>query len=191
MAQVYFYYSAMNAGKSTSLLQSSYNYQERGMETLLLKRQLDQREGSGKIASRIGLSSNAYEFLGTEDLLQLITSKLEASKLACVFIDECQFLTREQVEQLCSVADNLGIPVLCYGLRTDFKGYLFEGSMALLAWADRIHELKTICHCGKKATMNMRMGPDGVAVKEGAQVEIGGNERYVALCRNHWREAMA
>ncbi|MDA0349117.1 MAG: thymidine kinase [Verrucomicrobia bacterium] len=190
MAQVYFYYSAMNAGKSTSLLQSSYNYQERGMKTLLMKPSIDQREGTGKIVSRIGLSSDAYEFKSTEDLLALIACKHKGSSLACVLIDECQFLTRDQVQQLCSVADDLGIPVLCYGLRTDFKGNLFEGSMALLAWADRIHELKTICHCGKKATMNLRMGPDGKAVKEGAQVEIGGNERYVALCRKHFREAM-
>ena len=190
MAQVYFYYSAMNAGKSTSLLQSSYNYQERGMETLLLKPQVDRREGSGKITSRIGLSGAAHEFPSKEDLLQLISGKHEAVELACVLIDECQFLTREQVHQLCLVADDLGIPVLCYGLRTDFKGNLFEGSKALLAWADRIHELKTICHCGKKATMNLRMDSDGKAVKEGAQVEIGGNERYVALCRKHWHAAM-
>jgi thymidine kinase len=190
MAQLYFYYSAMNAGKTTSLLQSSYNYKERGMKTLLLKPSIDQREGTGKIVSRIGLSSDAHEFLPTVDLHQLISGSHQASKLACVLIDECQFLTRDQVQQLCWVADDLGIPVLCYGLRTDFKGNLFEGSMALLAWADRIHELKTICHCGKKATMNLRMGPDGKAVKEGAQVEIGGNERYVALCRKHFREAI-
>lgn len=160
------------------------------METLLLKPQIDQREGGGKITSRIGLSGDAHEFLNTDDLLQLISEGCKSKQLACVLIDECQFLTRIQVQQLCSVADELGIPILCYGLRTDFQGNLFEGSSALLAWADRIHELKTICDCGKKATMNLRMGPDGKAVKEGAQVEIGGNERYVALCRKHWREAM-
>ncbi len=190
MAQVYFYYSAMNAGKSTSLLQSSYNYQERGMKTLLLKPQIDQREGSGKIVSRIGLSGDAYEFLGTDNLFVLISNQHDSGNLACVLIDECQFLTRIQVQQLCQVADDLGIPVLCYGLRTDFKGNLFEGSSALLAWADRIHELKTICHCGKKATMNLRMDSEGKAIKEGAQVEIGGNERYIALCRKHFLEAM-
>jgi thymidine kinase len=191
MAQVYFYYSAMNAGKSTSLLQSSYNYHERGMETLLLKPSIDQRGGVGKIASRIGLSGDAREFSNSEDLLLLISESHAMKSLACVLIDECQFLTREQVRQLCCVADDLRIPVLCYGLRTDFQGNLFEGSAALLAWADRLSELKTICHCGKKATMNLRTGPDGKAMKEGAQVEIGGNERYVALCRKHFREAMA
>ena len=191
MAQVYFYYSAMNAGKSTSLLQSSYNYNERGMETLLLKSAVDQRAGTSTIASRIGLKKECHEFVDTDDLLEFVTEQNRQSELACVLVDECQFLTEQQVQELCTVADDLGIPVLCYGLRTDFQGKLFEGSRALLAWADRIHELKTICHCGRKATMNLRMGPDGRAVKEGEQVEIGGNERYVALCRKCWSEAMA
>lgn len=190
MAQVYFYYSAMNAGKSTNLLQSSYNYQERGMETLLLKSALDQRAGPATIASRIGLKKDCHVFEKTDDLFELISDHHSRLGLACVLVDECQFLTKSQVGELCAVADDLNIPVLCYGLRTDFQGELFEGSWALLAWADRIHELKTICHCGKKATMNLRMGSDGKAVKEGAQVEIGGNERYVALCRKHFREAM-
>lgn len=190
MAQVYFYYSAMNAGKSTSLLQSSYNYNERGMETLLLKSALDQRAGESTIASRIGLKKDCHEFVDTDELFQVVSNIHSQRGLSCVFVDECQFLSEKQVRQLCSVADDLSIPVLCYGLRTDFQGKLFEGSQALLAWADRIHELKTICHCGRKATMNLRMGSDGKAVKEGEQVEIGGNERYVALCRKHWMEAM-
>jgi thymidine kinase len=190
MAQVYYYYSAMNAGKSTSLLQSSYNYNERGMETLLLKSAVDQRVGPSTIASRIGLSSDCHEFTNDTELFEFISNIHSQKGLACVFVDECQFLTEAQVRHLCSVADDLDVPVLCYGLRTDFQGNLFEGSKALLALADRIHELKTICHCGKKATMNLRMGPEGKAVKEGAQVEIGGNERYVALCRKHWMEAM-
>ena len=190
MAQVYFYYSAMNAGKSTSLLQSSYNYNERGMNTLLLKSAIDQRAGSSTIASRIGLKGDCHEFTEKTDLWEFVSHIHRQKALACVFVDECQFLTEKQVQHICTVADDLNIPVLCYGLRTDFRGKLFEGSRALLAWADRIHELKTICHCGQKATMNLRMGPDGKAVKEGAQVEIGGNERYVALCRKHWTEAM-
>lgn len=190
MAQVYFYYSAMNAGKSTSLLQSSYNYNERGMDTLLLKSAVDQRAGASTIASRIGLKSECHEFTGETNLREYIFNIHSQKGLACVFVDECQFLTKTQVQQICSIADELEIPVLCYGLRTDFRGKLFEGSRALLALADRIHELKTICHCGRKATMNLRMGADGKAVKEGAQVEIGGNERYVALCRKHWMEAM-
>lgn len=191
MAQVYFYYSAMNAGKSTSLLQSSYNYQERGMDTVLLKSAVDQRAGPSTIASRIGLTSDCHEFTRDTNLLEFVSGITVEKQVACVLVDECQFMTQDQVDQACSIADELDIPVLCYGLRTDFQGELFEGSRALLAWADRIHELKTICHCGKKATMNLRMGPDGNAVKEGAQVEIGGNERYVALCRKCWREAMA
>ena len=190
MAQVYFYYSAMNAGKSTSLLQSSYNYNERGMNTLLLKSAVDQRAGPSTIASRIGLKAECHEFTDETNLWEFVSNIHSQKGLACVFVDECQFLTEAQVQQVCSVADQLELPVLCYGLRTDFQGKLFEGSRSLLALADRIHELKTICHCGRKATMNLRMGSDGKAVKEGAQIEIGGNERYVALCRKHWIEAM-
>ncbi len=189
MAKVYFYYSAMNAGKSTVLLQSSYNYQERGMRTLLFAPAVDQRAGLGRIASRIGLSAEANAFTTHDNLLKIVTQEHGEAELSCVLIDEAQFLTRAQVEQLAAVADDLDIPVLCYGLRTDFQGNLFEGSAALLGWADDLSELKTICHCGRKATMNLRVGTDGKAVREGAQVEIGGNERYVAMCRRHFRAA--
>jgi len=191
MSKVYFYYSAMNAGKSTVLLQSSYNYQERGMRTSIFAPAVDQRAGLGRVASRIGLSAAANPFTPTDDLFKIIETQHGEAKLACVLIDEAQFLTRPQVEQLCRVADELDIPVLCYGLRTDFQGQLFEGSGALLALADDLSELKTICKCGRKATMNLRVGPDGRAVREGAQVEIGGNERYVAMCRRHYREALS
>jgi thymidine kinase len=190
MAKLYFYYSAMNAGKSTVLLQSSHNYKERGMNTLLLTPEIDQRAGVGKIASRIGLEADAQTFNADADLHALVQSTQTDPPIACVLIDEAQFLTRPQVEQLSQVTDELGIPVLCYGLRTDFLGNLFPGSAALLGWADNLIELKTICHCGRKATMNLRTDADGNAIKEGAQVEIGGNERYVAMCRKHFREAM-
>ena len=190
MAKLYFYYAAMNAGKSTVLLQSSHNYKERGMNTLLLTPEIDQRAGIGKIASRIGLEANAQTFNQDEDLYTLVKSTEVAPPIACVLIDEAQFLTRPQVEQLCQVTDELGMPVLCYGLRTDFQGQLFPVSAALLGWADNLTELKTICHCGRKATMNLRTDDNGNAIKEGAQVEIGGNERYVAMCRKHFREAM-
>ena len=191
MAKLYFYYSAMNAGKSTVLLQSSYNYQERGMRTMLFAPVVDQRAGIGRIASRIGLSSNAHAFSSTDDLFRRVLTQHGEDGLACVLIDEAQFLTRAQVEQLCKVADKLDIPVLCYGLRTDFQAQLFAGSAALLALADDLIELKTICHCGRKATMNLRVGPDGKGLKEGEQIEIGGNERYVAMCRRHYIEALA
>ena len=191
MSKLYFYYAAMNAGKSTVLLQSSYNYQERGMRTMLFAPVIDQRAGIGRIASRIGLSSDANPFTETDDLFKnVLTEHTEEGELACVLIDEAQFLTRKQVEQLCRVADELGIPVLCYGLRTDFQAQLFPGSAALLALADDLIELKTICHCGRKATMNLRVGPDGKGLKEGEQVEIGGNDRYVAMCREHFHEAL-
>ena len=191
MAKLYFYYSAMNAGKSTVLLQSSYNYQERGMRTMLFAPVIDQRAGIGRIASRIGLSSDANPFTSTDDLFKNVqTEHTEEGALACVLIDEAQFLTRKQVEQLCRVADELGIPVLCYGLRTDFQAQLFPGSAALLALADDLIELKTICQCGRKATMNLRVGPDGKGLKEGEQVEIGGNDRYVAMCRSHYQAAL-
>ncbi|MBT62465.1 MAG: thymidine kinase [Puniceicoccaceae bacterium] len=195
MAKLYFYYSAMNAGKSTVLLQSSHNYHERGMKTLLLTPLIDQRAGVGKIASRIGLTKDATPFKPEDDLFTLIHTLIHtphtAPPLACVLIDEAQFLTRPQVEQLAKVADDLSIPVLCYGLRTDFQGNLFPGSAALLGWADNLSELKTICHCGRKATMNLRTDAAGKPIKEGEQVEIGGNERYVAMCRKHFVEAMA
>lgn len=191
MAKLYFYYSAMNAGKSTVLLQSSHNYHERGMRTLLLTPVIDQRAGAGKIASRIGLIKNASTFGEDDDLLALVSTSNQQNALACILIDEAQFLSRPQVEQLSHVADDLSIPVLCYGLRTDFQGNLFPGSAALLGWADNLIELKTICHCGRKATMNLRTDAEGKPIKEGEQVEIGGNERYVAMCRRHFVEAMA
>ncbi len=191
MAKVYFYYSAMNAGKSTVLLQSSYNYRERGMHTLLFVPAIDTRAGRGRIQSRIGLHADAMPLPPEEDVFAHVKAAHAAHPLACVLVDEAQFLTRAQVEQLTDVSDRLGIPVLCYGLRTDFQGQLFPGSAALLALADDLTELKTICHCGRKATMNLRVGPDGRAVREGAQVEIGGNERYVAMCRRHYKDALA
>ncbi|MEO0508734.1 MAG: thymidine kinase [Verrucomicrobiota bacterium] len=190
MAKVYFYYSAMNAGKSTGLLQSSHNYRERGMHTLLLTPEIDQRDGYGKIASRIGLSADAHVFASKTDLLQLIEGLHAAQELSCVLVDEAQFLTTKQVQQLCLVADSLSVPVLCYGIRTDFQGKLFEGSAALLGWADNLIELKTICHCGRKATMNLRTDAEGNPINKGEQVDIGGNERYVAMCRKHFMEAM-
>jgi thymidine kinase len=191
MAKLYFYYAAMNAGKSTVLLQSSYNYQERGMRTVLFAPAIDQRSGLGRIASRIGLSAPANAFTASDNLLSRVTHENEtAGPLACVLVDEAQFLTEAQVHQLTDVVDQLDIPVLCYGLRTDFQGKLFPGSAALLGWADDLIELKTICHCGRKAIMNLRTGADGRAVKEGAQVEIGGNERYVPLCRRHYKAAL-
>ncbi|MBP6864016.1 MAG: thymidine kinase [Candidatus Didemnitutus sp.] len=191
MAKVYFYYSAMNAGKSTVLLQSSYNYHERGMRTLLFVPSVDTRGGGGKIASRIGLHADAMSLPPEENVFAHVQSAHAAQPVACVLVDEAQFLTRAQVEQLTDVSDRLNIPVLCYGLRTDFQAQLFPGSAALLGLADNLIELKTICHCGRKAIMNLRVGPDGRAVKEGAQVEIGGNERYVAMCRRHYKDALA
>ena len=180
----------MNAGKSTILLQAAHNYAERGMETLLLTARLDDRGGAGRISSRIGIGARAETFGGDDDLLARIADRLAAGPCACVFVDEAQFLTRDQVWQLARAVDDLGVPVMCYGLRVDFRGKLFPGSAALLALADEMREVRTICHCGKKATMVVRLGPDGQALHEGAQVQIGGNETYLSLCRRHWREAM-
>lgn len=191
MAKVYFYYAAMNAGKSTVLLQSSYNYRERGMRTLLFTPSIDTRYGTGRIESRIGLRSSAIPIAPADNLLSRIRAEHNDQPVACVLIDEAQFLTTEQVWQASDVADLLDIPVLCYGLRTDFRGNLFPGSAALLAIADDLTELKTICHCGRKATMNLRIDKDGHAVNDGAQVEIGGNDRYVAMCRRHFKEALS
>ena len=188
MASLFFYYSSMNAGKSTTLLQSSHNYQERGMRTLILTPEMDDRFGQGKVRSRIGLEAEASPFSKREDLLQTAKSRLAEGPLHCVLVDEAQFLTRDQVSQLCRVVDQLEIPVLAYGIRTDFQGELFEGSRHLLAWADNLAEIKTICHCGRKATMVVRLDADGKAVKEGAQIEIGGNDRYLSLCRRHFHE---
>jgi thymidine kinase len=191
MSKVYFYYSAMNAGKSTVLLQSSYNYRERGMRTMLFMPALDTRSGLGRIESRIGLACDAIALQSGDNLLDKVNSAHAEHHVACVLIDEAQFLTPAQVDQVTDIADILRIPVLCYGLRTDFQGRLFPGSAGLLAVADNLIELKTICHCGRKATMNLRVGPDGKAVKVGAQVEIGGNDRYVPMCRRHFKEALA
>jgi thymidine kinase len=188
VAKLYFYYSTMNAGKSTSLLQSSHNYRERGMHTLVYTAALDLR-GGGRVHSRIGLSSEARHFAPATPLFEEIDAAHRHQSVSCVLLDEAQFLTRRQVDDLAMVVDELSVPVLCYGLRTDFRGELFEGSSRLLALADELTELKTICHCGRKATMVVRVGADGRAESDGAQVEIGGNERYVSLCRRHYFEA--
>ena len=187
MPKLHFYYSAMNAGKSTSLLQSSYNYQERGMKTLLLSPMIDDRYGKGRIASRIGLFAEAVNFLPQANLFDIVKKEKEVHGIRCVLIDEAQFLTKAQVWELTEVADKLNTPVLAYGLRTDFKGEPFEGSRYLLAWAEDVVEIKTICHCGRKATMNLRIDEQGKAVQEGAQIEIGGNDRYIAVCRKHFK----
>jgi thymidine kinase len=191
MAKVYFYYAAMNAGKSTMLLQASYNYRERGMRTLLFTPSIDTRFGKGRIESRIGLSSSAIALAEVDNLLTRVQLEHTREPVGCVLVDEAQFLSTDQVWQLSDVADTLDIPVLCYGLRTDFQGKLFPGSAALLGLADDLTELKTICDCGRKATMNLRIDASGRAIKEGAQVEIGGNDRYVAMCRRHFKEALA
>jgi thymidine kinase len=188
MAKLYFYYAAMNAGKSTVLLQSSHNYRERGMQTLLFTPAIDTRYQMGTICSRIGLSEEAYAFTASDNFYD-ITRKLKdkVSNYACILIDEAQFLTREQVHQLTEITDKLSIPVLAYGLRTDFRGELFTGSQFLLAWADELVEIKTICHCGRKAIMNVRIDAQGDAVVDGEQVLIGGNESYVSTCRLHFK----
>lgn len=186
MAKLYFYYSAMNAGKSTILLQAEFNYRERGMNPLLLSPLLDTRHGLGKITSRIGLQAAALGIAQDTDVFDLVKAKHTQARIDCLLIDEAQFLSEAQVKQLARCADELNIPVLCYGLRTDFQGNLFPGSKVLLGWADTLSEIKTICHCGKKATMNMRISAQGVPVTEGEQIDIGGNERYVAVCRRHF-----
>jgi thymidine kinase len=192
MAKLYFYYSAMNAGKTTALLQSAYNYRERGMRPVILTPRLDDRAGNGVVASRIGLKARATKFEGRDDLLEVIRADIAAhGKLDCVLVDEAQFLGKGQVWQLSDVVDVLGIPVLAYGLRTDFRGELFEGSRYLLALADDLSEIKTICHTGKKATMVVRVDDQGRAVKAGPQVEIGGNERYVSVSRAEFKRIMA
>lgn len=191
MAKVYFYYSAMNAGKSTLLLQSSYNYRERGMDTLLFTPRIDTRGAIGQIRSRIGLAAEAIAFAPDDNLLTRVQLESRTRDIACVLVDEAQFLRQNQVLQLTEVADALDIPVLCYGLRTDFQGNLFEGSASLLGLADDLIEIKTICHCGRKATMVLRTDSDGRAVREGAQIEIGGNDRYVSVCRRHFKEGQS
>ena len=190
MAKLYFYYSTMNAGKSTALLQASHNYRERGMRTLVYTAALDSR-GGGRVQSRIGISGDARHFASGQGLFGDIAAEQASGALACVLVDEAQFLSAAQVRELARVVDELDVPVLCYGLRTDFRGELFEGSAQLLAWADNLIELKTICHCGRKATMVVRTAADGRIELEGAQVEIGGNDRYVSLCRQHFTRALA
>lgn len=190
MAKLYFHYSTMNAGKSTVLLQAAHNYRESGMATYLLTAQLDHRAGAGRIASRIGISDPADTFAPDDDLFARLQARQAQGPLACVFIDEAQFLAKPQVWQLARAVDDLGVPVMCYGLRVDFRGELFPGSAALLAWADEMREVRTICTCRKKATMVVRKGPDGHALRDGDQVQIGGNETYVSLCRRHWRAAV-
>jgi len=191
MAKLYFHYSTMNAGKSTMLLQAAYNYQERGMRTVAFIAALDDRAGRGKIASRIGLEMAATPFDETDDLFAMVENLHAEEPLACVFVDEAQFLLREQVWQLAHIVDRLGVPVMAYGLRTDFQGKLFPGSQELLTIADEMREVRTICHCGRKATMLVRLDGQGRVVHEGAQIEIGGSDKYVSLCRRHWEEAMA
>ncbi|MDG6264725.1 thymidine kinase [Glaesserella parasuis] len=190
MAKLYFYYSAMNAGKSTTLLQSSYNYQERGMNTLVYTAAIDDRYGVGKVSSRIGISQDARLFKNDSNLFDEIAAYIADEKLHCILIDEAQFLTRQQVYQLTEVVDKLKIPVLCYGLRTDFQSELFEGSRYLLAWADQLEELKTICYCGRKAGFVIRMNEKGEAVKDGEQIQIGGNDSYLSVCRLHYKEKL-
>lgn len=188
MAQLYFYYSAMNAGKSTSLLQSAYNYQERGMTVAIYTAALDHRFGLGKVSSRIGLAMDAQVFDSHFNFVAHVQDLLAQGRLDCVLIDEAQFLTKTQVKQLTDIVDRLNIPVLAFGLRTDFLGETFAGSQALLAWADKLIELKTICHCGRKANFVVRLGADGQAARAGSQVQIGGNESYVSMCRMHFKE---
>lgn len=190
MAKLYFSYAAMNAGKSTLLLQASHNYRERGMRTAIFIAAFDDRAGRGRISSRIGLEAEAYPFDRREDLFSIIEAMHAEGPLACVFVDEAQFLSEEQVWQLARVSDLLHIPVMAYGLRTDFQGKLFPGSRELLAIADELREVRTICHCGRKATMVARLDGEGRIVREGAQVDVGGNEKYVSYCRRHWSEIM-
>lgn len=189
MAKLYFYYASMNAGKSSHLLQADFNYRERGMATMLWTAALDSRSG-GQVKSRIGLESEAHKFAPDTDLWAAVSAANAVQPLDCVMVDEAQFLTPQQVWQLARLADEGGIPVLCYGLRTDFQGELFPGSAVLLGIADALVELKAVCHCGRKATMNLRVDEGGAAVRQGQQTEIGGNDRYVALCRKHFSEAL-
>ncbi|WP_265561732.1 thymidine kinase [Sphingomicrobium arenosum] len=190
MAKLYFYYAAMNAGKSTTLLQTDFNYRERGMGTMLWTAALDDRMGAGTIGSRIGLETDAHRFEANTNLYEIIAAEQRTRSLGCILVDEAQFLSPQQVLDLAEVADRLKIPVICYGLRTDFQGELFPGSAALLAIADKLIELKAVCECGAKATMNLRVDGDGRAVAKGAQTEIGGNDRYVALCRRHFNDRL-
>lgn len=191
MAKLYFNYSTMNAGKSTVLLQAAHNYRERGMVPYLMTAQFDNRAGEGRIASRIGIGQDADTYHATESLFEKLSTRVAAGPCACIFVDEAHFLSDAQVWDLARAVDELGVPIMCYGLRVDFLGQLFPGSAALLALSDEMREIRTICHCGKKATMVIRQDAEGRAMREGAQVQIGGNETYVSLCRRHWRDAMS
>lgn len=188
MAQLYFYYSAMNAGKSTALLQSAYNYKERGMHVEVFTAALDDRFGTGVVASRIGLKADAHLYNKETDMLSSVQQLHQQQKIDCILIDESQFLTKKQAQALTYIVDEMNIPVLAYGLRTDFLGETFEGSHYLLAWCDKLIELKTVCHCGRKANFVVRIDEQGNAVSEGEQVEVGGNDRYESMCRRHFRE---
>lgn len=188
MAQLYFYYSAMNAGKSTTLLQSAYNYRERGMQVVIFTSAVDDRYTIGQVTSRIGLKADAHQYLSETNMFTTTQALHASTPLHCVFIDEAQFLSKQQVKQLTQIVDNLKIPVLAYGLRTDFQGETFEGSHYLLAWADKLIELKSICHCGRKANFVTRLDENGKAITHGQQIEIGGNDRYESLCRKHFKE---
>ncbi|MFO6422489.1 thymidine kinase [Motilimonas sp. KMU-193] len=189
MAQLYFYYSTMNAGKSTSLLQSAYNYYERGLNSQIFTAAIDNRVQVGRVSSRIGLSQAAHVYDGDTDIFMAVKQLNSNQKIDCLLIDESQFLSKAQVKQLTQVVDELNIPTLCYGLRTDFVGELFEGSQYLLAWADKLVELKTICHCGRKANMVVRVNEQGEVLREGNQIEIGGNDKYISVCRKHYHQA--
>ena len=191
MAKLYFYYASMNAGKSSTLLQAAFNYAERGMRAMLWTAAFDDRYGAGQITSRIGLKAPAHLFESETDIFAAVALDLASAPLDCVLIDEAQFLTKAQVFQCARICDELRIPVLCYGLRTDFQAELFPGSAQLLAMADQLVELKAVCECGSKATMNLRVDAAGNAVKQGAQTEIGGNDRYIALCRKHFMARLA
>jgi thymidine kinase len=191
VAKLYFYYASMNAGKSTNLLQADFNYRERGMATMLFTAAIDDRFAPGTITSRIGLEAPATPFDATTDIAGCVARRHAATPLACVLVDEAQFLTGIQVAQLARICDTMAIPVLAYGLRTDFQGRLFEGAARLLAIADSLVEIKSVCVCGRKATMNLRVDADGRPIAEGQQTEIGGNDRYLALCRRHFGEALA
>ena len=188
MAKLYFHYSTMNAGKSTVLLQAAHNYSERGMVSYLLTAKLDDRAGGGRIESRIGISQKSETFSKQENLFNKLENRLNAGKIDCIFVDEAQFLTKGQVWQLARVVDDLNLPVMCFGLRVDFRGELFPGSATLLALSDEMREVRTICHCGKKATMVVRKNAVGQIIKSGDQIQIGGNETYQSLCRRHWRQ---
>lgn len=188
MAQLYFYYSAMNAGKSTALLQSAYNYEERGHKIVLYTAQLDHRYGEGKITSRLGISRSAHTFHSSSDIFSEVVSHQTTQPIDCILIDEAQFLSKQQVMQLVHIVDDLDIPVLTYGIRTDFLGETFPGSQYLLAWADKLNELKTICHCGRKANFVVRLDEEGHPIHGGEQVQVGGNERYESVCRKHFKD---